>query len=119
MYNEKEILIEKSKRNALEAGAHTYNLHRWHRMHVTDPGSYELVLKVNFLQKKLIFKTEQVAKLNLNLLEKEKLFEQLKQQFIRRLTSEKDLNSFEDNKKLLASSGNKLKVKPFDFGLFI
>ena len=115
LYNEKEFLIEKSKRNALEAGEHTYNLHRWHRMHVTDPGSYELVLKVNFLQKKLISKTEQVARLNLNLLEKEQLFVQLKQQFIRRFTFEEDLNSVNDYKRMLASSENKLKVKLFHF----
>lgn len=37
------------------------NVHRWRKLEGTDPNRYEMILKIQTLQKRLILKTEEVC----------------------------------------------------------
>ena len=53
-------------------------LRRWRKLEGSDPKRYELVQKIQTLQKRLIAKTEAVVEKDLQLQEKEKLYVELK-----------------------------------------
>jgi hypothetical protein len=36
------------------------NVHRWRKLEGSDPVAYDMILKIQILQKRLILKTEQV-----------------------------------------------------------
>lgn len=54
------------------------NVHRWRRLEGSDPTMYELLQKIQTLQKRLITKTEEVVERDLTIQEKEKLYIELK-----------------------------------------
>lgn len=58
---------------------HPLNVHRWRKLEGSDPTTFELIRKVQTLQKRLIAKTEEVVEKNLAIQEKEKLYCELKQ----------------------------------------
>ncbi|XP_041065843.1 cilia- and flagella-associated protein 58 isoform X1 [Carcharodon carcharias] len=76
---QKELLKERTRCRALEEELENpLNVHRWRKLEATDPSRYELILKVQTLQKRLISKTEEVVEKELLLQEKEKLYVELK-----------------------------------------
>ncbi|XP_061594991.1 cilia- and flagella-associated protein 58-like [Cololabis saira] len=76
---EKELLRERS-RNPED----TMNIHRWRQLEGSDPSKYDLIQKIQVLQRRLISKTKEVEKQELSLQEKEKLYMDLKQILARR-----------------------------------
>ncbi len=54
------------------------NVHRWRKLEGSDPSTYELILKIQTIQKRLIAKTEEVVQKELLIQEKEKLYTELK-----------------------------------------
>ena len=48
--------------------------HRWRKLEGSDPGTYEIVQKIQALQKRLIAKTEEVVEKDLLIQEKDKLY---------------------------------------------
>jgi hypothetical protein len=48
------------------------NVHRWRKLEATDSATYELMTKIQSIQKRLIGKTEEVKKKEAALVEKEK-----------------------------------------------
>lgn len=54
------------------------NVHRWRKLEGSDPSTYELIQKIQTLQKRLIAKTEEVVEKDLLIQEKEKLYVELK-----------------------------------------
>ncbi|KAL0235430.1 hypothetical protein GEMRC1_002012 [Eukaryota sp. GEM-RC1] len=75
----KELYREKTKVTALsEELENPMNVHRWRTLEATNPDVYELIQKVQTLQRRLIAKTEEVVAKNLLIEEKEKLFDELK-----------------------------------------
>ncbi|XP_059802993.1 cilia- and flagella-associated protein 58 [Hypanus sabinus] len=76
---QKELLKERTRCRALEEELENpMNVHRWRKLEASDPSRYELILKVQTLQKRLISKTEEVVEKELLLQEKEKLYVELK-----------------------------------------
>ncbi|XP_048407124.1 cilia- and flagella-associated protein 58 [Stegostoma tigrinum] len=76
---QKELLKERTRCRALEEELENpMNVHRWRKLEANDPSRYELILKVQTLQKRLISKTEEVVEKELLLQEKEKLYVELK-----------------------------------------
>ncbi|GLD92441.1 hypothetical protein PINS_up000974 [Pythium insidiosum] len=76
---EKELLEEKTKIRALsEELDHPLNVHRWRRLEGSDPKRFEMIRKLQVLQKKLIKKYEETTIKDLLILEKEKLYVELK-----------------------------------------
>jgi chromosome segregation ATPase len=109
--SEKELIIEKAKRNALESeNSQTVNVHRWRKLSICDPNTHELISKINLLQKRLIFKSEQVACLHMKFLEKDRVFIELKRVLARRLVDEDSINEIEDRKKIANRTIRKNKV---------
>jgi len=54
------------------------NVHRWRKLEGSDPATYEMIQKIQTLQKRLIMKTEEVVEKDLLIQEKEKLYVELK-----------------------------------------
>ena len=63
------------------------NVHRYRKLEGSDPKRYELIQKIQTLQKRLIVKTESVVEKDLLLQEKEKLYAELKNLLVTPLTS--------------------------------
>lgn len=51
---------------------------RWRKLEGSDPSAYEMIQKIQTLQKRLISKTEEVVEKDLLVAEKEKLYVELK-----------------------------------------
>ncbi|KXZ47347.1 hypothetical protein GPECTOR_36g70 [Gonium pectorale] len=75
----RELLQERTKVKALsEELENPLNVHRWRKLEGSDPGTYEMIQKIQTLQKRLIAKTEEVVEKDLLIQEKEKLYMELK-----------------------------------------
>lgn len=76
---EKELLQEKTKIRALSDELdHPLNVHRWRKLEGSDPKRFEMIRKLQAVQKKLIKKHEETNLKDLLILEKEKLYVELK-----------------------------------------
>jgi chromosome segregation ATPase len=59
---QRELLQEKTKVKALsEELENPMNVHRWRKLEGSDPATYEMIQKIQTLQKRLISKTEEVV----------------------------------------------------------
>ncbi|CBY12441.1 unnamed protein product [Oikopleura dioica] len=77
---QKELLKERTKCRALaEELENPLNIHRWRRLEGSDPASFELIQKVQALQKRLIEKNEEVVKTDMMIQEKEKMYVELRE----------------------------------------
>eukprot|EP00357_Protocruzia_adherens_P001396 CAMPEP_0115044584 /NCGR_PEP_ID=MMETSP0216-20121206/47599_1 /TAXON_ID=223996 /ORGANISM="Protocruzia adherens, Strain Boccale" /LENGTH=945 /DNA_ID=CAMNT_0002427219 /DNA_START=42 /DNA_END=2879 /DNA_ORIENTATION=+ len=75
----KKLLQEQTKVKALsEELENPMNVHRWRKLEGTDPDTYEMITKIQTLQKRLIAKTEEVVEKDVIIQEKEKLYVELK-----------------------------------------
>ncbi|KAM6983740.1 cilia- and flagella-associated protein 58 [Tautogolabrus adspersus] len=75
---QRELLRERVRSSVLEDQLKPINIHRWRRLEGSDPGKYELIQKIQSLQKRLITKTQELEERELLLQEKEKLYVELK-----------------------------------------
>uniref|UniRef100_A0A8C8AGH3 Cilia and flagella associated protein 58 n=1 Tax=Otus sunia TaxID=257818 RepID=A0A8C8AGH3_9STRI len=76
---QKELLKEQTRCKVLEEELENpLNVHRWRKLEASDPSTYELIQKIQRLQKQLISKTGEVIEKELLLQEKEKLYVELK-----------------------------------------
>jgi chromosome segregation ATPase len=76
---QRELLQEKTKVTALsEELENPMNVHRWRKLEGSDPATFELIQKIQTLQRRLIAKTEEVVEKGLVIQEKEKLYNELK-----------------------------------------
>lgn len=76
---ERELLHERNKIKALsDELERPLNVHRWRKLEGSDPKRYEMIRKIQQLQKKIIKMTEQVMLKDQLISEKEALYVQLK-----------------------------------------
>ena len=76
---QRDLLREKTKVKALsEELENPMNVHRWRKLEGSDPATYEMIQKIQTLQKRLISKTEEVVEKDLLIQEKDKLYVELK-----------------------------------------
>lgn len=79
LHLQRELLQEKTKVIALsEELENPLNVHRWRKLEGSDPATFELIQKIQTLQRRLIAKTEEVVEKGLIIQEKEKLYNELK-----------------------------------------
>ena len=79
LHLQKELLQEKTKVTALsEELENPMNVHRWRKLEGSDPATFELIQKIQTLQRRLISKTEEVVEKGLVIQEKDKLYNELK-----------------------------------------
>ena len=75
----RELLRERAKLKALSEELETpMNVHRWRKLEGSDPATFEMIQKVQTLQRRLIAKTEEVVGKDLVIQEKELLYLELK-----------------------------------------
>merc|ERR1712179_490550 len=59
---QRELLRERTRCKALEEELENpMNIHRWRKLEGSDPSTYEMIQKIQTLQKRLITKTEEVV----------------------------------------------------------
>jgi chromosome segregation ATPase len=76
---QRELLQERTKIKALsEELERPLNVHRWRKLEGSDPQRFDMIRKIQSLQKRLISKTEEVVERDLLIQEKEKLYVELK-----------------------------------------
>lgn len=76
---QRELLRERTRCKALEEELENpMNIHRWRKLEGSDPSTYEMIQKIQTLQKRLIKKTEEVVEKELQVQEKEKSYVELK-----------------------------------------
>ncbi|NXU46219.1 CFA58 protein, partial [Drymodes brunneopygia] len=76
---QKELLREQTRCKILEEELQRpLQVHRWRKLEASDPTTFELILKVQRLQKRLINKTGEVIEKEFLLQEKEKLYVELR-----------------------------------------
>ncbi|XP_069021148.1 cilia- and flagella-associated protein 58 [Embiotoca jacksoni] len=75
---QKQLLRERTRNSVLEEQMKPINIHRWRRLEGSDPGKYELIQKIQSLQKRLITQSQELEERELLLQEKEKLYVELK-----------------------------------------
>merc|ERR1719453_2232914 len=76
---QRELLQDRTNVKALsEELENPNNSHRWRKLEGSDPGTYEMLQKIQALQKRLIAKTEEVVEKDLLIQEKDKLYVELK-----------------------------------------
>ena len=76
---QKETLQERTKVKVLEEELESpMNVHRWRKLAGSDPSTYELIKKVQMLQRRLISKTEDVVEKELIISQKDKMYKELK-----------------------------------------
>merc|ERR1711972_1104630 len=57
-HTQRELLRERTRCKALEEELENpMNIHRWRKLEASDPNQYEMILKIQALQKRLIEKT--------------------------------------------------------------
>lgn len=79
LHLQRELLQERTKVTALsEELENPINVHRWRKLEGSDPATFELIQKIQTLQRRLIAKTEEVVEKGLVIQEKEKLYTELK-----------------------------------------
>lgn len=72
---QRDILRERTRVKVLEEELESpMNIHRWRKLAGSDPSTYELIAKIQTLQKRLISKTEEVVEKELVIQQKEKLY---------------------------------------------
>lgn len=99
---QRELLQEKTKVKALsEELENPMNVHRWRKLEGSDPATYEMIQKIQTLQKRLIHKTEQVVEKDLVIKEKDKIYDELKGILARQPGPEvaEQLNAYQHNLK--------------------
>ena len=76
---QRELIRERTRCRAMEEEMENpMNVHRWRKLEASDPSAFELIQKIQLLQKRLIQKTEEVVQKELLIQEKEKLYAELK-----------------------------------------
>ncbi|KAJ3276084.1 hypothetical protein HDV01_006254 [Terramyces sp. JEL0728] len=76
---QRDILRERTRVKVLEEELESpMNIHRWRKLAGSDPSTYELISKIQTLQKRLISKTEEVVEKELIIQQKEKLYADVK-----------------------------------------
>ncbi|KAJ3034777.1 hypothetical protein HDV00_004639 [Rhizophlyctis rosea] len=77
---QREVLRERTRVKVLEEELESpMNIHRWRKLSGSDPSTYELITKIQTLQKRLISKTEEVVEKELVIARKEKLYKEVKE----------------------------------------
>ncbi|KAJ3110221.1 hypothetical protein HDU96_006786 [Phlyctochytrium bullatum] len=77
---QREILRERTRVKVLEEELESpMNIHRWRKLSGSDPSTYELITKIQTLQKRLIAKTEEVVEKELIINQKERLYKEIKE----------------------------------------
>lgn len=107
---QREMMREKTRVKVLEEELENpMNIHRWRKLGGSDPNTFDMIQKIQTLQKRLISKTEEVVEKEIMIQQKEKLYIELKNILARQPGPEvvEQINIYQ---KTLKEKTNQLKV---------
>ena len=113
-----QLMTEKLQVKALsEELENPLNYHRWRKLEGTDPDTWELLQKIQTLQKRLIKKTEEVVEKDVTIQEKEKLYVELKNLLARQPGPEvaEQLSIYQQN---LKEKTNQMKAMASELNMY-
>jgi chromosome segregation ATPase len=113
-----QLLDERLQVKALsEELENPLNYHRWRKLEGTDPDTWELLQKIQTLQKRLIKKTEEVVEKDVMISEKEKLYVELKNLLARQPGPEvaEQLSIYQQN---LKEKTNQMKAMAAELNMY-
>jgi chromosome segregation ATPase len=114
----RQLLTEKLQVKALsEELENPLNYHRWRKLEGTDPDTWEMLQKIQTLQKRLIRKTEEVVEKDVVIQEKEKLYVELKNLLARQPGPEvaEQLSIYQQN---LKEKTNQMKAMAAELNMY-
>ena len=122
---QKDLLAEKARVRSLQSEVESpLNVHRWRKLEGNDPSSFELIQKVQALQKRLIARKEDIVERDLALLVKEKTNGELRTALARQQPSEAaeeearllkaELKAKEESRKSAVAENNLLRTQVAD-----
>lgn len=114
----RDLLVEKLQVKALsEELENPLNYHRWRKLEGTDPDTWEMLQKIQTLQKRLIKKTEEVVEKDVVIQEKEKLYVELKNLLARQPGPEvaEQLSIYQQN---LKEKTNQMKAMAAELNMY-
>jgi predicted RNase H-like nuclease (RuvC/YqgF family) len=114
----RDLLTEKLQVKALsEELENPLNYHRWRKLEGTDPDTWEMLQKIQTLQKRLIKKTEEVVEKDVVIQEKEKLYVELKNLLARQPGPEvaEQLSIYQQN---LKEKTNQMKAMAAELNMY-
>jgi len=114
----KQLLTERLSVKALsEELENPLNYHRWRKLEGTDPDTWEMLQKIQTLQKRLIKKTEEVVEKDVIIQEKEKLYVELKNLLARQPGPEvaEQLSIYQQN---LKEKTNQMKAMAAELNMY-
>ncbi|CAM6096413.1 unnamed protein product [Calypogeia fissa] len=115
----RDLTREQLKVKALTEELETpQNIHRWRAIEATDPPTYEMIVKIQTLQKRLIQKTEEVLDKDIMIQQKEKLYIEMQALLARRPNPEEAAEQLETYSKKLAEKTRQLKAMSSELRLY-
>jgi len=115
---QRDLLQEKTKVKALsEELENPLNIHRWRKLEGSDPSTFEMIQKIQTLQKRVINKTEQVVEKEEQITNKEKMIVELKKVLARQPGPEvaEQLSVYQSN---LKERNRQLKAQAAELNMF-
>nr|CCA15518.1 conserved hypothetical protein [Albugo laibachii Nc14] len=115
---EKDLSHERIKIQALASElSHPLNIHRWRRLEESDPPRFAMVKNMHIVQRQLVQKFDEIAAKDLMILEKEKLYVELKMVLSRQVGTQV-LDQLAAYKETLKAKRNHMKQMEEELGLY-
>jgi len=115
---QKELIDEKLKvRGLSEALEDPMNVHRWRKLEGTDSDTYEMITKIQTLQKRLIGKTEECVEKEVVIEQKEKSLGELRE-MMKRQPSIEDAKMLSTYETTLKQKGRQMKAMAAELNMY-
>jgi len=115
---QKELIDEKLKvRGLSEALEDPMNVHRWRKLEGTDSDTYEMITKIQTLQKRLIGKTEECVEKDVVIEQKEKSLNELRE-MMKRQPSIEDAKMLSTYERSLKQKGTQMKAMAAELNMY-
>jgi chromosome segregation ATPase len=115
---QKELIEEKLKvRGLSDELENPMNVHRWRKLEGTDSDTYEMITKIQTLQKRLIAKTEECVEKDVIIEQKEKALNELRE-MMNRQPSIEDVKMIGDYQQMIKQKTRQMKAMAAELNFF-
>jgi len=115
---QKELIEEKLKvRGLSDELENPMNVHRWRKLEGTDSDTYEMITKIQTLQKRLIAKTEECVEKDVVLEQKDKTFEELRER-MKRQPSLEEAKMISEYQQMIKQKTRQMKAMAAELNMY-
>lgn len=115
---QKELIEEKLKvRGLSDELENPMNVHRWRKLEGTDSDTYEMITKIQTLQKRLIAKTEECVEKDVVIEQKEKALNELRE-MMKRQPSIEDAKMISDYQQMIKQKTRQMKAMAAELNMY-